>query len=169
MPKRQIASRTAPGKVSTKQSFPRTDNISQYELGNGIRVFAYENFASPAVVVSGYLTAGARDETPFTAGLASFTSDCLMRGTERFSYEQIFEQTESIGANLSVSSGMHSTGFFIKSLAEDMPFMLDALSDVIRRPTFPAEEVEKERGEWLTGLEERTNSTRAMASMAFSE
>ena len=166
MPNRKT---TQAERQAAKQSLPCAANIAQFQLSNGIRVFAYENFASPAVVVSGYLDVGARDETPDKAGLASFASDCLMRGTGRYSYEQIFELTESIGANLSVSSGMHSTGFFSKSLTEDMPFMLDMLSDVIRRPTFPAEEVEKERGEWLSTLEERANSTRARASMAFSE
>ncbi len=166
MPKRQT---NKAKRAAAPQSLPCEANIAQLTLPNGIRVFAYENFASPAVVVSGYLNAGARDETPAKAGLASFVSDCLMRGTDRFRYEQIFEATESIGANLSVSSGMHSTGFFSKSLTEDMPFMLDMLSDVIRRPTFPAEEVEKERGEWFTSLEERANSTGARAGMAFRE
>ena len=148
---------------------PSAANIAQVELDNGIHVYAFENFASPAVVVSGYLVAGARDETPAKAGLAAFTSDCLMRGAGHNTYEQIFEQTESIGATLSVSSGMYSTSFYSKSLAEDMPFMLDLLSDVIRRPTFPEAEVEKERSEWLADLEESANSTRAMAGLNFSE
>ena len=164
-----------------KLSAPCSANIAQSELSNGIRVFAYENFASPAVVVSGYLVAGARDETPAglptdapngapnKAGLAGFAADCLTRGTAHFGYEQIFEQIESIGATLSVSSGMHTSGFYTKSLAEDLPFMLDLLSDVLIRPIFPEAEVEKERGEWLTSLEERANSTRAMTGMAFSE
>jgi zinc protease len=152
-----------------KSAIPSAENIAQFELSNGIKVLAYENFASPAVVVSGYLVAGSRDETPAQAGLASFTTDCLTRGTARFSYEQIFELTEAAGANLSVSSGMHSSGFFTKSLAEDVPLLLDLLSDTLRCPTFPVEEVEKERAEWLTSLEERANNTRAMAGLAFSE
>ncbi len=151
-------------------------------MSNGIRVFAYENFASPAVVVSGYLMAGARDEAPAgapgsaavnggpnRAGLAGFVADCLTRGAGSLSYEQIFERVESIGATIGVSGGMHTTGFYTKSLAEDLPLMLDLLSDVLIRPTFPEAEIEKERGEWLTSLEERANSARAMTSLAFNE
>jgi zinc protease len=157
-------------KIASTRSLPNSQNIAQFQLSNGVRVFVYENFASPAVIISGYLMAGAFDESdPTKRGLAGFVSDCLTRGTERFSYEQIFEETESIGANLSVSSGMYTTGLFTKSLAEDMPLMLDLLSDVIRRPTFPEAEIEKERAEWLTGLQERTNSTQTMCSMAFHE
>ncbi len=150
-------------------SVPCSANIAQFELTNGIRIFAYENFNSPAAVVSGYLIAGALDEPGEKRGLAGFVADCLTRGTQHHSYEQIFEQTESIGANLSVSGGMFTTGFYSKSLSEDLPHMMDLLGDVIRRPTFPEAEVEKERAEWLTGLQERTNSTRAMCGLSFAE
>ena len=151
-------------------SVPNSANIAQFTLDNGIKVYAYENFASPAITVNGYLMAGALDVTDLNKrGLAGFVADCLTRGTARFTYEDIFEQTESIGANISVSSGTYTTSFFIKSLAEDVPTMLDLLSDVLRRPTFPEAEVEKERQEWLTGLQERTNSTSTMAGLAFHE
>ncbi len=166
---KQKSSRASGDGRKPQLSVPCSANIAQFELGNGIRVLAYENFTSPAVVVSGYLLAGTRDETPDKAGIAGFVTDCLTRGTGRFTYEQIFEQVESIGANLDVSAGMHTTGFFTKSLAEDMPLVLDLLSDVIQRPTFPEAEIEKERSEWLTSLEERSNSTRAMAGLAFNE
>ena len=43
-------------------SVPCSANIAQFELANGIRIYAYENFASPAAIVSGYLIAGALDE-----------------------------------------------------------------------------------------------------------
>ena len=148
-------------------SLPCAANIAQFELANGVRIFVYENFNSPAVVINGYLLNGALDETREKAGLAGFVTDCLMRGTQQFSYEQIFEQTEAIGASLNVSSGMYTTGFSGKSLAEDLPFMMALLAEVLRRPTFPQAEVEKERAEWLTGLQERENNTGARCSLAF--
>lgn len=150
-------------------SIPHNGNIAQFELGNGVKIYAYENFASPAVVVNGYFIAGALDEPREKLGLAGFVADCLTRGTQRYSYEDIFEQTEAIGANLSVSGGIFTSGFFTKSLSEDLPLMLDLLGDVIRYPTFPEGEVEKERAEWLTSLQERANSTRAMCGLAFAE
>ncbi len=162
-------SKTKTHRTAPQISLPCSSNIAQFTLSNGIHVYSYENFASPAIVISGYLINGARDEAREKAGLAGFTADCLMRGAEHYTYEQLFEQTEAIGANVSVSAGVHTTGFYAKSLAEDMPLMFDMLSDVIRRPTFPEAELEKERNEWLTSLEERTNSTRAMAGMAFGE
>jgi zinc protease len=172
MAARALKTRTKPAArkaAAHAPSVPCSANIAQFELPNGIRIFAYENFNSPAAVVSGYMMAGALDEPREKAGLAGFVADCLMRGTARYSYEQLFEQTESIGANLSVSGGMFTTGFYSKSLSEDLPLMMDLLGDVVRHPTFPDEEVEKERAEWLTGLQERANSTRAQCGLAFAE
>jgi zinc protease len=150
-------------------SIPGPENITRHELANGIIVLVRENHASPAVVVRGYLHVGARDEQPDQAGLAAFTADALMRGTESRTFEQIYETLESVGASAGISGATHTTGFGSKSLAEDLPLSLDILADALRRPTFPRGEVEKLRGEILTDLEERAHDTRRMANLAFYE
>jgi len=43
------------------------------------------------------------------------------------------------------------------------------LADVLQQPAFPAAEVEKERGEILTDLQERANNTRRTAGLTFRE
>jgi zinc protease len=92
-----------------------------------------------------------------------------MRGTANRTFEQVYEELESVGASLGVSGGTHSTGFGTKSLVEDLPLVLDVLADVLRHPTFPHDGVERLRGEILTDLEERAHDTRRMASLAFHE
>jgi zinc protease len=128
-----------------------------------------ENHASPAVVVTGYLQVGALDESPRQAGLADFTADALMRGTANRSLEEIYGSLEAVGASLGVSGGTHTTGFGGKSLAEDVPLLFDLLSEVLRQPSFPPDEVEKLRGEILADLAERAHDTRRMANLAFYE
>ena len=160
---------TKPKRKSVMPSLPHSGNVAQTTLDNGIRVYAYENFASPAVVMSGILQVGARDEAPERAGLAGFVADCLSRGTQKYSYEKLFELPESIGAGVGVSSAMHTSGFYAKSLSEDMPLMLELLGEMLMRPTFPKAQLEKERAEWLSALEERQNSTSAMCGLAFNE
>jgi zinc protease len=132
-------------------------------------VMARENFASPAVVIHGYLEAGAEDERPEQAGLASFTADVVERGTERRSFDQLYEEIESVGANFGLGAGTHLTTFGAKGLAENLPLLLDILSDVLRHPAFEPKHVEKARNEILTGLEERAYDTRHMAALTFKE
>lgn len=152
-----------------KPSIPGPETIVRHELGNGIVVLVHENHASPVAIVSGYLQVGARDERPEQAGLADFVASALMRGTESRSFEQIYEQLESVGASMDISSSVHTTSFGASSLAEDLPLTLDILADALRRPTFPPSEVEKLRGEILTDLEERAHDTQRMANLVFHE
>ena len=148
-------------------SIPGPDSIARREFPNGMTVLVRENFSSPSVVIDGLLRAGAVDEPAEQAGLASFTASCLMRGTERRTFQQIYEEIESIGASVDVGGGLYTSGFGAKSLAEDMPTVIDVLADVLQHPTFPAAEVEKERGEIFTELEERAHDTRRMAGLTF--
>ena len=148
-------------------SIPGPDSIARREFPNGMTVLVRENFSSPSVVIDGLLRAGGVDDPPHQAGLSSFTGACLMRGTERRTFQQIYEEIESIGATVDVGGGLNTSGFGTKSLAEDLPVVIDILADVLQHPTFPAAEVEKERGEILTDLAERVNDTRRMAGLTF--
>lgn len=150
-------------------SVPGPQDITRFELDNGIVVLVRENHASPSVVVSGLVRVGAADERPEQAGLAAFTAAALMRGTARRTFAQIFEELESVGASAGISGGTYSTGFAGKSLAEDLPLVLDILADALRHPTFPPDEIEKLRGEIITDLEERTHDTARMAALTFHE
>ena len=156
---------TSPPPVSI--SLPGPDDIIRHEFDNGIVALIRENHSSPAVIVSGYLWTGALDVPPEQAGLATFTSLALMRGTQKRTFSQIYEDIESVGAAASFGSGRHSTGFGAKSLAEDLPLIFDVLVESIRRPTFPKKEVESLQGQILTSLEERANHTGAQAGLAF--
>src|SRR5512135_3293312 len=150
-----------------KASIPNPDNIVRKKYANGMTVLVKENFSSPSVVIDGLLRAGAADDPIGKEGLSSFAAHMVMRGTERRTFAQIFEEIEAVGATVDVSSGINVTSFGAKSLAEDLPLVVDILADVLQQATFPDAEVEKERGEVLTDLQERANNTRRMAGLTF--
>jgi zinc protease len=150
-------------------SLPGPANIVRRELSNGIVVLARENFTSPSVVVDGDLRVGALWHGREVAGLSDFTAAMLMRGNERLGFNEIYEQIESLGASLSVSGGTHTSGFYIKCLSEDVNVLTGLAADALRRPTFPAEEVERLRGQIITRLKIGANDTRGRASEAFYE
>jgi len=157
-----------------KPSLPGPDDILRQTLPNGITILARENFNSPAVVIDAYIEVGSEDELGLGsvqqaqyAGLADLSSDVLERGTQRRTFNQLYEEVESIGANFGLSTGVHITSFGAKGLAEDLPLLLDILSDVLRNPAFRPEQVEKARHDILTELEERRYDIRRMAALTF--
>ena len=161
---RQRSARTV-----TSSGLPGPEDTVRSVLPNGITVLARANFNSPSVVIGGYLQVGSLFDPDEKLGLADFTALALMRGTERQDVQQIFDALESAGANLSFSAGTHTTGFSGRSLSEDLPLILSTLTEVLRQPTFPAEQIEKLRAQLLTGLSIRAQDTADMASLTFDQ
>jgi zinc protease len=165
--KSQTSRRPARSSSRTVNSLPGPDDITRTVLPDGIAVLVRSNFASPSVVISGYINAGSIFEPDEKLGLADFTATALMRGTRRRSFQKIYDAIESVGANLGFNSGTHTTSFNGRSLAEDLPLLLDLLADSLRHPVFPEEQIEKLRAQLLTSLAVRAQDTSDMASMAF--
>lgn len=156
-------------KKTIAHSLPGPEDIYREVLPNGITVLSRANFNSASVSVSGYFQAGSLDEPDEKLGLADFVSSALMRGTERHDFDSIYNELESAGASLGYDSGTHTTGFSGRSLAEDLPLLLGLLSETMRSPTFPVDEMEKLRTQLITGLSIRAQDTAEMADLIFDQ
>ena len=132
-------------KITAHRSLPGPDDIRRVELPNGITLLTRSNFNSPSIYVSGYLAAGSMVDPPEKLGLAGYTAACLMRGTEQDNFQAIYERLESAGASLGFGASVHNVNFGGRALAEDLPLLLNLLSETLRRPTFPLEHVERLR------------------------
>lgn len=148
-------------------ALPGPENVTRVTLDNGITVLARAQTHSPSVVLSGYLQCGSQNDPLERLGLAHFTASALMRGTERFGFHDIFEQLESAGAALGFGASVHTTAFGGRALAEDLPMLLDLLSQCLRAPLFPPEWVERLRAQFTAGLKLRAENTAQMASLTF--
>jgi zinc protease len=150
-------------------SLPGPEDIGREILSNGITVLTRSNFNSPSVSIGGYIQTGSLLDPDEKLGLADFTASALMRGTADRSFDQIYNELESVGASLGFDSGLHTTGFHGRALTEDLPLLLSLLSEAMRQPVFPALEVEKLRHQLLTGLAIRMQDTSDMAGITFDE
>ena len=150
-------------------NYPNAKTIHREVLANGMIVLVYERFASPSFVIEGLIRSGALNETRATAGLANFTAVSLMHGTQSRTFEQVYDQLESVGAELSFNGGFHTSSFSGQGLIEDIDLILELSADALRNPTFPEDQIIQIRGQLMTALHMRANDTRAMASLAFDE
>jgi len=155
--------------VLKRSSLPSPEDIYQVTLSNGITILARANFNSPAVNFGGYLPAGALFETDEKLGLADFVSSMLMRGTQKHTFDSIYNELETAGASLGFDSGVHSASFGGRALVEDLPLLLRLMSEALRAPTFPKDEMERLRAQMMTGLALRAQDTSDMADMLFEQ
>jgi len=140
--------------------------VTRSALQNGLVVLAREQRGSGLVAVHGYVRAGAMfdGERP---GLARYTSSLLQRGTRTRTSQEIAETLESMGASLGVFSDMEVTALGLRVLREDARAALEILAEILEHPAFLAAEVEKTRGELITGLRVAQQDTRHVAERAF--
>ena len=150
-------------------SLPGPEDIHRAVLSNGITVLTRSNFSSPSVTISGYVQAGSLFDPDKKLGLADFAASALMRGTTKHSFDELYNELESVGASLGFDSGFHTTTFHGRALAEDLLLLLRLLSEAMRQPIFPRDEVEKLRHHLLTGLAVRMQDTSDMAGLIFDE
>ena len=155
--------------VNRINSLPGPDDIYREVLPNGVTVLTRSNFNSPSVVISGYFEAGALFDPDEKLGLAEYTTIALMRGTQTRTFDEIYHALESVGASLGFNTGVHKSGFNGRSLSEDLPLLLNLLSEALTSPVFPKAEVEKLRAQLLTGLAIRAEDTGDMASLVFDQ
>src|SRR5207248_11403456 len=84
-------------------------------------------------------------ETAQKAGAASMAAELLRKGTATRSAPQIAEEIDTLGGSLGASAGDDRLAVTLDLLAKDADRGLDLFADVLRHPTFPAEELERER------------------------
>lgn len=145
------------------------ETITREVLPNGMTVLVYPNPTIPALVARISIKGGAMYDPSDKAGLASFATRAMRRGTQRYSFEQLNEETEGRGASVGVDAGKALIEAGGRALKEDTRFLLDTIAEVLLRPTFPGGEIEKMRKQIRTGLAEMEMDTGSVAERAFRE
>ena len=153
-----------PAKPSPKKPLPVMKRVV---LPNGLVVVVQENHATPAVALSGLMKGGSMYDPPGKEGLSNFTALMLSRGTATRTWQQIAEQLEFVAAEFSAGSGLSQTRMSGRCLKEDLPLLLEIAADELRSPSFPADQVEKVRGEIQTALREAQDDPGEMSERSF--
>ena len=97
-----------------------------------------------SVCLGAWLTHGSRHEGDADAGIAHFTEHMLFKGTTTRSAELIAQQVDSIGGQLDAFTAKECASYYVKVLDEHLPRAVDLLSDLLLRPAFRAEDVQRE-------------------------
>ena len=144
--------RTVEGLKKTPAAHETTGEMKRVVLENGITLLFQEDHSVPVVGISGVFLGGLRFEKEQKAGLTHFLSEMLTRGTESYTTLQLAQEVDSRGATLETFSGRNSFVVQAKGLSRDFPQLVRLVAEVISKPSFPPEEVEKVRGEVLAAL-----------------
>jgi len=138
-------------------------------LDNGLILLVQENHNNTTIALQGQVLAGGLYDPPDRPGLAAMVGSLLNRGTKTRTSLQLAAATESVGASVGIGQSFRpcTIAFSGKCLTQDFDVILDVLSDMLRNPSFPQQEIEKLRSQRLSELKQSLESTEARAGRAF--
>jgi zinc protease len=97
-------------------------------------------------------------------GLANFTAAMLDEGAGNRNALQIADELARLGGSLATNSSMDSTTINARSLTSTFPSLLDLMADVVLRPAFPADEIERQRANRVAQLIQQRDNPQAVAA-----
>ena len=135
-------------------------------LPNGLTLLLNERGGVPMVAANLVIRTGSDANPLEKVGLASFVGEMLDEGTTTRGALEIADEVASLGATLTTGSTMDAMTVRSRSLLKNFEATLDVMSDVGLRPSFPAEEIDRQRtsrlGELVQG---RDNPSRVAAEV----
>ncbi|MCA1635526.1 MAG: insulinase family protein [Acidobacteria bacterium] len=159
----------SPNSTTLVNSSPVNDSagfasrVARTELGTGAVLLVLENTATPTVSVRASLRAGSYFEPKDKPGLARIAAGMLERGTRRRTKLELAHDLESVGAEVEFAADPFAVQISARSLAQDFPALVHALAEMLREPTFPADELEKLKQQTVAAIQEQQSDTRARA------
>ncbi|HEX2456503.1 MAG TPA: pitrilysin family protein [Vicinamibacterales bacterium] len=114
-------------------------------LDDGLRLITETMPQVRSVTIGVWLTRGSRHESDARGGIAHFVEHMLFKGTDTRSAEDIAQAIDSIGGQLDAFTAKEYASYYIKVLDEHLPLAVDLLADIVLRPAFAAEEIEREK------------------------
>jgi zinc protease len=153
-------------KISAAVETNSDQPIKKFELPNGLRLLVKENHRLPFVEFRAAFKGGVLAETTANNGITQLLAKTLLKGTPTRSAEKIATEIESVGGSIDSYGGNNSFGVNAEVLSSDFATGLDLLADVLLNPTFPANELDREREVQIAGIHARKDDLLKSASVA---
>lgn len=147
---------------------PRPVTFPPFEiktLANGLTVVLVSQNEQPAVSVRMIVRAGSAQDSRDKLGLAMLTAQLLDQGAGSRGAQQVADDIDYIGGILSTGAGTDLSFVNLVVMKDDYAAGLALMADVVRRPSFLPEEIERQRQQALSALKVAAEDPESVASL----
>lgn len=137
------------------------------ELPNHLKLLIFEEHSVPAVTFELLVSAGSWLDPPGMDGLANLTAKSVLLGTRYFSFEEINDKLDFIGATLDADCSKDFAMIGMQMLKKDLDTGVDLFTEIVMHPSFPAADVASEKDEIIGSLQQDEDHPLKIASRAF--
>jgi zinc protease len=138
-------------------------DVKTATLPNGLEVYVVERPERPNVVAELAVRAGIVGDPAGKDGTATLVAQTISLGTKTRKALEIEDALGGLGTALGANAGREFSTLQVSVLKRNLAGALDLLADVALNPTFPAEEVDRERKRLLDGLAQDAKNPNALA------
>ncbi|MFO1396751.1 MAG: pitrilysin family protein [Burkholderiales bacterium] len=136
-------------------------------LRNGVRVVVFALPYLATAEVSVFVRSGSQHESARQNGVSHFIEHMAFKGTQARTCQAINFDAERLGAEVDAHTDKDHTAFHMRGLARDAVAFVTMLGDIVRRGSFPADELERERQVILNEFAEDDDDPLATAFRLF--
>jgi zinc protease len=136
-------------------------------LENGIRLIVKENRSIPIVSIQASFLGGVRFEEESENGMNHFMAVMVTKGTEKQKTLEIAKKVERMAGSLDGFSGYNSFGLTFTFLSQYFEEAFALLAEIIKQPSFDAEEMEKRRRLIIAAIRQQEDDLGGMAFRLF--
>ncbi|MDG1463028.1 MAG: insulinase family protein, partial [Gammaproteobacteria bacterium] len=132
-------------------------------LDNGLTLIVASRPAVPIVRLSLQVDAGYAADQFGKPGTAALSMSVLDEGTKKRTALEISEELGMLGASLGTGADLDSASVSMSALKENLDASLDIFGDVILNPTYPKQDIERIRTQYLTNIKQEKTRPTSMA------
>lgn len=125
---------------------------AEQTLPNGLRVIVVERSNMPLVSAQLMIKNGGEVDPKELSGLADLTANLLTKGTQSQDATQIAEAIEALGGSLETNARWDASLASVGVTSSKIDEAMKILADIVRRPVFKADEIERLRQQYLDNL-----------------
>ncbi|HEX7689465.1 MAG TPA: pitrilysin family protein, partial [Burkholderiaceae bacterium] len=128
--------------TATFSPHPDTDLTT---LANGVRIVTLRMPWLASASASVFVRTGSGHESAALNGISHVVEHMAFKGTTTRDAARINLDAELLGAEVNAHTDKDHTAYHLRGMARDAGAFVRMLGDIVRRPTFPAVELERER------------------------
>jgi predicted Zn-dependent peptidase len=143
------------------------DHSTLTTLANGVRVVTLPLPHAQTAGVGVFVRTGSAHESRAHSGISHFVEHMVFKGTRERDSRRINLDAERLGAEVNAHTDKDHTAFHMRGLGRHAGDFVRMLGDIVREPTFPEAELERERDVLLHEFTETEEDPMATAFALF--
>ncbi|MEW6734599.1 MAG: pitrilysin family protein [Acidobacteriota bacterium] len=145
--------------ISRSQSVTFAERIKRVEMSNGAALLMLERRTSPTVAITGTLLAGDYLDPHDKPYIAYMVAEMLNKGIARRNKLELASELENIGAEIDFDASTFTLNINGRCLSKDVEKVITLLAEMLCRPTFAADELEKLKTQTIAQLRQKLEDT----------